>query len=184
MEADNIVPGIIPNLPTEILKVTYNNDIKVELGNEIRAKLTKDRPEVWWQIDKDDHNDDSGGDDAYYTLAMIDPDAPIRMAPLLAEVNHWLVCNISGNDINGGRVISEYRGCGPPRGTGQHRYIFLLYKQNGLLDISERTIPTSNMMSRLRFSIKKFVKKYNLIDKPIAGNFFKSQWYPDDGNTH
>lgn len=168
MESESIVPNIIPKVPSQILKITYNDGVRAELGNQLRPNQSKSQPEVRWKLY-------DGDVDAYYTLAMIDPDAPTRMAPFLGEVNHWLVGNIKGNDLNSGRTLSEYRGCGPPRGTGLHRYIFLLYKQNGSLEFDEQTIPSSNRMSRIRFSIKKFAKKYKL-GEPIAGNFFKSQW--------
>lgn len=62
---------------------------------------------------------------------------------MLGPVLHWLVRNIPGNDIKKGEVIAEYRGSGPPEGTGLHRYIFLLYEQNCILAIDEKKIPST-----------------------------------------
>jgi len=83
---------------------------------------------------------------------MVDPDAPSRTQPqfrewpvldhkkftifvlIFANRRHWLVSNIPGNKISSGTVISSYMGSGPPKGTGLHRYIFLLFEQKGKID--------------------------------------------------
>ena len=78
-------------------------------------------PKVTWNSD----------DKSLYTLVNVDPDAPSRKAPQYREWRHWLVTNIPSNKIAEGTVNSTYRGAGPPKGTGLHRYVFLLYKQNG-----------------------------------------------------
>lgn len=95
--------------------------------------------------------------------------------PLIFKVNHWLVGNIKGSDVSTGDVIAEYRGSGPPKGTGMHRYIFLVFEQKEKLTFDEpRSIKTSKA-HRLNFSIRKFAKKYNL-GKAFAGNFYIAQW--------
>lgn len=68
---------------------------------------------------------------------MTDPDAPSRKNPTFREVRHWTVVNIPGNNLSKGETIIEFIGSGPPVGTGLHRYIFLLYKQNGQLNVDE-----------------------------------------------
>lgn len=65
---------------------------------------------------------------------MTDPDAPSRADPKIGEVRHWLVVNIPGIDINSGETLYEFIGSGPPKDTGLHRYIFLVYKQSGKID--------------------------------------------------
>ena len=50
---------------------------------------------------------------------MLDPDAPSRAEPIRREFVHWLVVNISGNDINNGQVLVEYVGRGAPKGCGK-----------------------------------------------------------------
>lgn len=76
---------------------------------------------------------------AYYTLLMVDPDAPSRNHPMF-EWRHWEVMNIPGSDVSKGETIAPYKGAGPPKGTNYHRYAFLVYKQpQGLInDISPR----------------------------------------------
>lgn len=74
----------------------------------------------------------------YYTLMMVDPDAPSRESFDFREVRHWLVFNILETNVESGDHVSEYRGSGPPKGTGLHRYIFLVFKQpNGRIEHDE-----------------------------------------------
>ena len=55
-------------------KVNYSNEAVVKLGNELTTTQVKDQPiQVKWPAE-------SG---AYYTLCMIDPDAPSRKIPIL-----------------------------------------------------------------------------------------------------
>lgn len=78
---------------------------------------------------------------------MFDPDAPSRQEPTLSEVRHWLVVNIPGDAVNNGRAIVEYIGSGAPKGTGLHRYIFLVYRQNGEIEYNGPI--TSNRFDQL-----------------------------------
>lgn len=79
-------------------------------------------PKVEWHAEKC----------AYYTLVMIDADAPAE----IHEVRHWLVMNIPESDVENGDEVCEYLGSGTL--SGIHRYIFLVYKQpNGKIDHNE-----------------------------------------------
>ena len=108
-------------------KVTYPNGKSVNQGAELTPTEVKQAPNVTWKAEAN----------TYYTLLMTDPDAPSRDNPFMSEVRHWLIVNIPENDIGKGETIAEYIGSGPPKGTGLHRYIFLLYKQNGVTTFDE-----------------------------------------------
>jgi phosphatidylethanolamine-binding protein len=61
----------------------------------------KHQPKVTWNdVDRN----------FYYTLIMVDPDAPSRQKPKFREWQHWLIVNIPGDKINEGEVKSEYIG--------------------------------------------------------------------------
>jgi phosphatidylethanolamine-binding protein (PEBP) family uncharacterized protein len=60
-----------------------------------------------------------------YTLIMVDPDSKFK------EWRHWLVVNISDKNPKHGVVISPYKPPQPPKGSGEHRYIFKWYEQPG-----------------------------------------------------
>uniref|UniRef100_A0A2K5XMB0 Phosphatidylethanolamine-binding protein 1 n=1 Tax=Mandrillus leucophaeus TaxID=9568 RepID=A0A2K5XMB0_MANLE len=77
-----------------------------------------------------------------YTLVLTDPDAPSRKDPKYREWHHFLVVNMKGNDISSGTVLSDYVGSGPPKGTGLHRYVWLVYEQARPLKCDEPILST------------------------------------------
>ena len=147
------------------MQVSYDNDLKVDKGNELTPTQVKHQPKVEWESE----------DNEFYTLIMTDPDAPSRSEPKFREFRHWLVANIPGNNIEQGDVIAAYVGSGPPKGTGLHRYVFLLYKQPGKLELDEPRVANNSRQDRPKFKAAKFTEKYNL-GSPIAGNFYQAQY--------
>lgn len=106
----------------------YSNGTVVGLGNEVTPTQVKDKPQVKWQAEKG----------AHYTLLFVDPDAPSRVIHTYREARHWAVMNIPESSIENGDEVIEFIGSGPPKGTGLHRYIFLIYKQpNGKMEHNE-----------------------------------------------
>lgn len=147
------------------LNIKYSKSGKtVALGNEIGPKDVRDIPDVEFNADEN----------GYYTLLLTDPDAPSRQNPIRREWLHWLVVNIPGNDISKGETINEYVGSGPPKGTGLHRYVTLVFKQTGKLEFDEPRHSNTDG-NRAGFSTKNFAQKYNL-SGPIAGNFFQAKF--------
>ncbi|RZC41298.1 PBP domain containing protein [Asbolus verrucosus] len=165
MEKHGVIPDVIDVPPEAIAEVTYPNGARVEGGNELTPTQVKDVPSIKWDAD----------DDALYTVCMTDPDAPSRQAPEFREWQHWLVGNIPGNNIDQGDVLSAYIGSGPPKGTGLHRYVFLVYKQDGKINFDERRLSNTSEDGRSGFSIRKFAEKYQL-GRPVAGNVYQAQW--------
>lgn len=164
MEKHQVVPDVIKTVPKEILEVKYGTE-KVDLGNVLTPTKVKNPPTVSWNAEPD----------AFYTLCMTDPDAPSRKDPKNREWHHWLVGNIPGSDISKGEVLSDYVGSAPPKGSGLHRYVFLVYKQPGKLEFDEPRIPNTSGKNRAKFSISNFAKKHNL-GNPVAGNFYQAEW--------
>lgn len=162
-EAAKIVPDILDKAPTEKIEVKYGDKV-VDLGNELTPTGTQQIPEI--------HYKHEGG--VLYTLVLTDPDAPTK--GYNREFRHWLVGNVPEEDVSKGEVLAEYVGPATPKGTGKHRYVFLVYKQNqGSITFDERRLGTWDGPRRKRFSIKKFAEKYNL-EGPIAGNFFLAEY--------
>ncbi|XP_021929653.1 protein D2-like isoform X2 [Zootermopsis nevadensis] len=164
MEKNGVVPDVIDTAPSAKLEVSYGSE-KVDDGNELTPTKVKDPPTVNWGAD----------DGSYYLLCMTDPDAPSRKDPKFREWHHWLVGNIPGNDVSQGETLSEYVGSGPPKGTGLHRYVFLVYKQPGKITYDEPRLTNRSGDNRGKFSVRDFAKKHNL-GNPIAGNFYQAQW--------
>lgn len=110
--------------------MTYQNGIAVNLGNALSPAEVSSKPDLEWDAKSN----------LFYTVLMVDPDAPSRRDPKLREWTHWLVVNIPGTDLNMGNVLVDYIPPGPPKGTGLHRYIFLVFKQIEKLDYDEEFI--------------------------------------------
>lgn len=71
----------------------------------------------------------------FYTLTVVDPDAPSPTNPSMAPFLHWLVTNIPQGELEKGSMVVPYMGPSPPE--GDHRYCFLLYEQpNDSLPVS------------------------------------------------
>lgn len=158
------VPDVVDIAPPIQAQVSYSSGVKADCGNVLTPTNVKDAPTVTWPTEEG----------ALYTLILTDPDAPSRSDNKWSEWRHWLVVNITGNDINNGQVLSDYIGSGPPEGTGLHRYIFLIYKQPGLLQCDELHQGFSPK-GRNNTKAKDFATKYNL-GNPIAGNFYQAEW--------
>jgi len=70
--------------------------------------------------------------------------------------------------------MSQYVGAGPPKDTGLHRYVFLIYKQPGKLTCDEKRLTNTSGDGRGGWSAKTFANKYKL-GNPVAGNFYQAE---------
>uniref|UniRef100_A0A2K5Z2B2 Phosphatidylethanolamine-binding protein 1 n=1 Tax=Mandrillus leucophaeus TaxID=9568 RepID=A0A2K5Z2B2_MANLE len=144
--------------PQHPLHVTYAGAALDELGKVLTPTQVKNRPtSIWWD------GIDSG---KRYALVLTDPDAPSRKDPKYREWHHFLVVNIKGSDISSGTVLSDYVGSGPPKGTGLHYYVWLVYEQ-------ARHNRSGNQ--RDKFKVASFHKKYQL-GTPVAGTCYQAEW--------
>ena len=82
---------------------------------------------------------------------------------------HWLVINCSGSDNSNGTVIASWYPPSPPPGTGEHRYIIGLMKQEGNLQMEEIT-------DRKNFNPMEFAQKHKL--SPMAYRGFRVETPP------
>lgn len=165
MEKHGVVPDVLEAAPKHVTEITYTKGVKVDLGNTLTPTQVKDSPSVKWNIQ----------DDGFYLLCMTDPDAPSRKSPKFREWHHWLVGNIPGGNVEIGEVLSGYIGAGPPKGTGLHRYVFVIYKQKGKITFNEKRLSSNSGEERGKFCIRDFAKKYQL-GEPISANFFQAEW--------
>lgn len=125
---NEIVPDSLSVAPKKMVNVSYPSGVTVNLGNKLTPTKVKDVPEVTWDAEPG----------AYYTLLLVDPDAPSRSNPKNREFRHWLVMNIPGNDVGNGDEVIGFIGSGAPKRTGYHRYVYLVYKQpNGIIQHNE-----------------------------------------------
>ncbi|EQB77722.1 hypothetical protein CB1_000429006 [Camelus ferus] len=112
--------------------------------------------------------------DKLYTLVLTDLDAPSRKDPKYREWHHFLVVSMKGNDISSGTVFSDYVGSGPPKGTGLHRYVWLVYEQNRPLECDEPILSNRSGDHHGKFKVASFRKKYEL-GAPVAGTCYQAK---------
>jgi len=163
---EEIVPDVLEDLKElKLLKISYPSKVKVNLGNILTPTQVKDQPKVEWDAEEG----------AFYTLLMTDPDAPSRKEPLRREFRHWLTVNIPGYDLSEGETVFQYIGSGPPQGTGLHRYVFLLFKQQtGKIVFESPFVSDHSALNRPSTSTRDLISKNNL--KLVAGNFFQAEY--------
>lgn len=164
-----VMPDVIDVVPDAQLHVKYHigigNYLHAELGNKISPTESKEPPIVQWKTVKN----------RFYTLLMVDPDAPSRSLPQLREWLHWLVGNIPSNcDWKKGDILADYIGAGPDEGTGLHRYVLMVFMQRDEIEFKEQRI-SRLAHGRELFDTRDFIEKYDLGD-PIAINFFFSEY--------
>ena len=135
------------------MEVFYNG--KLMKDNEfLKIYETQNEPKIKLNVNKNN----------LYTLILYDPDA------VGGTHIHWVIINITNNDIKTGNIIIPYKGPSPPVGSGKHRYIFGLYKQNGenIFDsINERVIDIDKLKKIL--NINKLVFEIKFISENIGG---------------
>ncbi|KAF9677003.1 hypothetical protein SADUNF_Sadunf08G0062100 [Salix dunnii] len=138
------------------LRVNYNSR-EVNNGCELKPSQVVNQPRV-----------DIGGEDlrTFYTLVMVDPDAPSPSDPSLREYLHWLVTDIPAT--TGASFGQETLCYESPRPTvGIHRFVFVLFRQLG-----RQTVYAPGW--RQNFNTRNFAELYNL-GSPVAAVYFNCQ---------
>ncbi|KHN80089.1 26 kDa secreted antigen [Toxocara canis] len=109
-----------------------------------------------------------GQANALYTFIMMGPqfDGMTGMATNNVSV-HWLVVDIPGNNLAGGRTLADYQRAVPFPNTGLQSYVFAIYRQ------VER-LADMNFPNRENFNAIAFASARNL-GYPYAGNYFRMQ---------
>ena len=59
--------------------------------------------------------------------------------------------------------------------VGLHRYVLLVFKQNGKLKFDEPHLTNRSGDKRGSQKVAKFAAKYSL-GNPVAGNYFQAEW--------
>ncbi|XP_039143519.1 protein RICE FLOWERING LOCUS T 1-like [Dioscorea cayenensis subsp. rotundata] len=138
------------------LRVSFNNKLVIN-GTECKPSALVNKPRV--QV---------GGDDLriFYTLIMIDPDAPNPSNPSLREYLHWMVTDIPATtDASFGTEVVCYESPRPVAGI--HRILLVLYRQLGRDTVLAPAI-------RHNFSTRSFSQNNNL-GSPANVAYFNCQ---------
>nr|QLM02161.1 flowering locus T 1A [Masdevallia wendlandiana] len=136
------------------LRVSFSNKL-VFNGCDLRPSSVANRPRV-----------EVGGEDmrVFYTLIMVDLDAPNPSNPTLKEYLHWMVTDIPATtDASFGHEVVEYESPHPM--TGIHRIVIALLRQQkkGTINLKPN--------SRENFDTQTFAQAYNLTTPAITAYF-------------
>ncbi|KAG0267014.1 hypothetical protein BG011_009762 [Mortierella polycephala] len=166
LRKDGIIPDVIDSFHSKtMLTISYGENKDVALGNTLAVPETQNPPQVSFQADSPNDK---------YTLIMTDPDAPSRKEPSMREYRHWVVSNIFGTSdfqpaaVSQGTELTEYMGPAPPKGSGPHRYVFLLYKQTPSSNVSALSSPLTTQ--RQGFKAHQFTSQADL--ELVGANYF------------
>ncbi|KAI9646896.1 carboxypeptidase Y inhibitor [Ciborinia camelliae] len=132
-KADVINDVLDPFTPSCYLSLIYSSSSKpkkVKLGNSIKPTKTQEAPSI--EIFCPGKRDVDGG----LTVILTDPDAPSRDDDSMSEMCHWIarvpqvVMGVEGimAELNATDLVQvvDYKPPAPPKGTGKHRYVFVL----------------------------------------------------------
>nr|QGZ07657.1 flowering locus T [Oncidium hybrid cultivar] len=153
----NVVGDVLdPFVRTATMRVIYNNK-DVTNGSDLKPSMVAKEPRV----------EISGRDNrTFYTLVMIDPDAPSPSSPTKREHLHWLVTDIpeTANASLGNEVVCYES---PKPTAGIHRIVFVLFRQ-----ADRQTVEPPGW--RQNFNTRDFALYYNL-GSPVAAMYFNCQ---------
>ncbi|XP_076064912.1 mitochondrial ribosomal protein L38 [Oratosquilla oratoria] len=156
----------VPRVP---LKISFDYDEEmvtpVYAGNFIKPREAQLPPEVNY----------NSNEDTLWTLVLTNPDG--HLVDNEAEYLHWFIGNIPGNKVSEGEVVCDYLRPLPPRGTGYHRFVFILYKQEKHVDFSslKRDLPCHSLEQRT-FKTYDFYRDFQDELTPAGIAFFQSDW--------
>ncbi|KAG4923002.1 hypothetical protein JHK86_051815 [Glycine max] len=154
-----VIGGVIgdvlePFTSSVSMGIVYNNCPQVINCCELKPSKILNRPRI-----------EIGGDDlrTFYTLVMVDPDAPSPGNPTQREYLHWLITNIPATTgANFGEEIVSYESPRPI--VGIHRIVFVLFRQL-------RRLTLQPPAWRQNFNTRDFAEIYNL-GLPVAAMYF------------
>lgn len=135
------------------MSVKYPESNAIECGGDLKlSRLFDEVPKVKFNT----HKEFKIGQEKYYTLVMLDPDAPSKKEPKFRSWLHWLVINIRDGLVANGTDVMPYMPPTPPKGSGKHRYVFLVFQQE------KRQKIVDTIKKRSKFSINDYASKNSL----------------------
>ncbi|XP_040923023.1 39S ribosomal protein L38, mitochondrial isoform X2 [Toxotes jaculatrix] len=161
-------------LPQVSLRVCYGQDDsgRVYYGNRLTPTEAASAPQISFDAEEG----------SLWTLMLTCPDE--HLLDNEAEYIHWLVGNITGGAVQAGEELCHYLAPFPPRGTGFHRYIYVLFKQEGPINFQEdvRPSPCHSLADRT-FKTEIFYRRHQDNITPAGLAFFQCQWDESVTNT-
>jgi large subunit ribosomal protein L38 len=165
-----------PRVPLDIkYKITGDSFSPVYHGNYLKPSEAKEAPTVSFDPNFSfDGREPKSKENSLWTLVMTNPDGHFNQED--SEYVHWMVANIPNNDIGKGETIVPYLQPFPPKGTGFHRHIFILYKQDQKIDLNQYRVDDSKDLDKRTFKTLDFYRNLQDVITPAGLAFFQSDW--------
>ncbi|KAM7382115.1 hypothetical protein PAMA_012808 [Pampus argenteus] len=161
-------------LPQISLRICHGQDNsgQVHYGNRLTPTEAASAPQISFDAEEG----------SLWTLLLTCPDE--HLLDNEAEYVHWLMGNIPGGSVQAGEELCHYLPPFPAKGTGFHRYIYVLFKQEGPINFQEdvRPSPCHSLVDRT-FKTVDFYRKHQDNMTPAGLAFFQSQWDESVSNT-
>lgn len=162
-----------------------------KLGNTAKPKKLQKQPDIRL------HDIiDSNRLGLSYVVTLTDPDAPSRDNPKWSEMCHWIATNVSisqntysilpvpesgpteqASSTYGPDDVVRYLPPGPPKKTGKHRYVFLVFApKNGTTETLHLSTPKDRQhwgTGTERGGVRDWAFANGLV--PVAANFVYAQ---------
>lgn len=162
LEQWKIIPDVIDSFQPEVQLVITYGSTPLLTGSSLRQEGVQEPPKLTWE----------GGvsESSLYTLALVDPDAPKPEEPSSREFVHWIVSNIPGSYNATCQSFSKVSTevlpySGPAPIEGNHRYVFVLYKQSEKVELKAPE-------KREKFNLRTFAKENGLGAPVFSDSFF------------
>uniref|UniRef100_A0AAG5DUV0 Large ribosomal subunit protein mL38 n=2 Tax=Anopheles atroparvus TaxID=41427 RepID=A0AAG5DUV0_ANOAO len=166
-------------VPRVELKIHYKMDDvvhPVRFGNILKPSETQFAPSVEFD-GRFNFSGESKGHEAeqtWWCLLMTNPDGHFEDSE--KEYCHWFVANIPNGDVSKGDLVMPYLQPFPPKGTGYHRHIFVLYKQDGRMDFSQYQQTETYSLPGRSFRTLDFYRQHQDSITPAGLALFQCDW--------
>lgn len=180
-----VVSKVLPSFSSDgsgSLIIQYQSKHPVALGNTLSISNTQEKPELkLLSADADNAKIDTS---ALYTLCMTDPDAPSSSDNKWSEYCHYLETNLKLSpsaespmaldlSSSSGDVLVPYMGPAPPKGTGPHRYVWILAQQSPDKAPGKIKDRPNWGFGKPGAGFQHYAEQFNLT--PVAVNFFYAE---------
>lgn len=156
----------VPRVP---LTIKYEDADGVQTavysGNQIKPVEAASAPMVSFDADPS----------SMWSLVLTNPDGHFSEPD--AEYVHWFIGNIPAGDVSKGETVVDYLQPFPARGLGSQRMIFILYKQEGLVDFTAyKKKSPCHVLAERTFRTKEFYRQFEDQLTPAGLAFYQTDW--------
>lgn len=121
----------------------FFGSIRIESGKKYSLDVPQYPPTIVTKLNAD----------KYYTIFVVDKDAPSKENPINRYWLHYMSINNYKN-FNSGKIIIDYKPPTPPKGSGEHRYFVCLYASDYKI--------SPKFTDRPKFNMKHFIEEFGL----------------------